>query len=72
MWDMAGKPPVAESTVGDESPKVWAKPARVQCTQCCAAFYLDFFGKKPARAAALAMLVPIITVTIVSGDRGSR
>jgi len=37
----------------------------------CRFCYLDFFGKKLTKAAALAILVPIITVTIVSGDNGN-
>ena len=28
------KPPDAESAVGAESPKVWATPELVRCTQC--------------------------------------
>jgi len=36
---LAEKSQSVESAVGVESPKVWAKPALVQCTRCWAAFF---------------------------------
>jgi len=53
--ELAGKSQSDESAVGAESPKVWAKPALVQCTRCWAGFAFQnlFDNLKPLSSRTL-------------------